>query len=112
MTLDIEICDSKVYIAVQNQTKIICRRLAILEKQQLKFFPLIPYTNPFIAKKSILPTENMDLNQKFLLIIDNHTKWHPKTLGVKGFEKKCPECQTLMISILFLLESTVRVTTY
>ena len=51
------------------------------------FYPLIPYTNPFIAKKSILPTENVDFDQKFLLIIDNHTKWHPKTPGVKGLEK-------------------------
>ena len=90
MTLDIEICNSKVHIAVKNQPKIIHRRLAVLEKQQLTFFPLIPYTNPFIAKKSILPTETIDFNQKFLLIIVNHTKWHPKTLGVKGFEKKVP----------------------
>ena len=27
----------------------------------------------------------MDFDQKFLLIIDNHAQWHPKTPGVKNF---------------------------
>ena len=29
----------------------------------------------------------MDFGQNFLLISDNHTKWHQKTPGMKGFEK-------------------------
>ena len=32
----------------------------------------------------------MDFEQIFLLISDKHTKWHPKTPGMNGFEKKVP----------------------
>ena len=51
---------------------------------ELKFFFYTFYPlNPFIKEISILPTENDKFRQKIQLILNVHTKWHPKSSGVK-----------------------------